>query len=83
MEHKVDAAHYSVSEVLRDGSSIEIRALKPGDHDELLSAVERMSDEQLDGWIDRLLDAMESHERREWLRRDGKPVNDPHRKDEG
>jgi RimJ/RimL family protein N-acetyltransferase len=47
MEHKVDAAHYSVSEVLRDGSSIDIRALKPDDHDELLSAVERMSDESI------------------------------------
>jgi hypothetical protein len=41
-------------------------------------AVERMSDQALDGWVDALLEAMETHERREWLRRDGKPVNDPH-----
>jgi RimJ/RimL family protein N-acetyltransferase len=43
----VNAAEYSVEELLRDGSRIEIRALKPSDRDELQSAVGRMSDESL------------------------------------
>jgi len=43
----MEAAHYSVTEVLRDGSAVQIRALKPSDHDELLSAVQRMSDESI------------------------------------
>jgi len=43
----VDPAKYSVTELLRDGSRIEIRALQPADRDELQSAVGRMSDESL------------------------------------
>ena len=43
----MNAAKYSVTEVLRDGSRIEIRALKPSDRDQLQSAVGRMSDETI------------------------------------
>jgi len=43
----MDSARYSASETLRDGRSIEIRALQPGDRDELLSAVGRMSVESI------------------------------------
>jgi RimJ/RimL family protein N-acetyltransferase len=43
----VNAAQYSVTELLRDGSCIEIRALKPTDRDQLQSAVGRMSDESI------------------------------------
>lgn len=68
----------SVPDVLGRKERFVLRGAKT-----ITPTVERMSDEQLDGWIDRLLQAMESHERREWLRRDGKPVDDPHRKDEG
>src|SRR5690349_19901644 len=43
----MNAAKYSVTELLRDGSRIEIRALKPSDRDQLQSAVGRMSDESI------------------------------------
>lgn len=43
----MDAAQYSATETLRDGRSIEIRALRSGDRDELLSAVGRMSDQSI------------------------------------
>ena len=43
----MDAGKYSVTELLRDGSRIEIRALKPSDRDQLQSAVGRMSDESI------------------------------------
>ncbi len=43
----MDPARYSATETLRDGSSIEIRALEPADRDELLSAVGRMSDQSI------------------------------------
>ncbi len=43
----MDPARYSATETLRDGRSIEIRALKPADRDELLSAVGRMSDQSI------------------------------------
>jgi RimJ/RimL family protein N-acetyltransferase len=43
----VNAAKYSVTELLRDGSRIEIRALTPADRDQLESAVGRMSDESI------------------------------------
>jgi RimJ/RimL family protein N-acetyltransferase len=43
----MNAAKYSVTELLRDGSRIEIRALKPSDRDQLQSAVGRMSDETI------------------------------------
>ena len=43
----MDAAKYSVTELLRDGSRIEIRALKPTDRDQLQGAVGRMSDESI------------------------------------
>jgi len=40
----MDTARYSATETLRDGRSIEIRALQPDDRDQLLGAVGRMSD---------------------------------------
>ena len=43
----MDPARYSATETLRDGRSIEIRALRPGDRDELLSAVGRMSEQSI------------------------------------
>jgi len=43
----MNAAKYAVTEVLRDGSRIEILALKPSDRDQLQSAVGRMSDETI------------------------------------
>jgi len=43
----MDASIYTVTEALRDGSRIEIRALRRTDGDELQSAVGRMSDESL------------------------------------
>jgi RimJ/RimL family protein N-acetyltransferase len=43
----MDASSYTVTEALRDGSRIEIRALRPTDRDELQSAVGRMSDESI------------------------------------
>jgi RimJ/RimL family protein N-acetyltransferase len=38
------AASFSVTEPLRDGRQIEIRAIRPGDRDELLAAFDRTSD---------------------------------------
>jgi RimJ/RimL family protein N-acetyltransferase len=43
----VDAANYSVVELLRDGRSIEIRALKPDDRTDLVAAVGRSSAQSL------------------------------------
>ena len=39
----MDAAHYSATEILRDGRNIEICAFKPGDDDDLSAAVGRVS----------------------------------------
>ena len=47
MTTTLDASRYSVMETLRDGSQIEIRALKPIDRDALRGAVDRMSDESI------------------------------------
>jgi len=41
------AASFSVTEPLRDGRQIEIRALRPSDRDELLAASDRTSDQSL------------------------------------
>ena len=41
------AANYAVVEVLRDGRTVKIRALRPEDRDELLAAVERTSTQSL------------------------------------
>ena len=41
----MEASRYSVIESLRDGSPVEIRALRPADGDELLGALGRMSAE--------------------------------------
>ena len=41
------AADYSVVERLRDGSEIEIRALRPADQQEMLAAVGRTSVQSL------------------------------------
>jgi RimJ/RimL family protein N-acetyltransferase len=43
----VDAATYSAVETLRDGRSVEIRALRPDDRPELLAAVDRTGRETL------------------------------------
>jgi RimJ/RimL family protein N-acetyltransferase len=43
----VDLTGYSATETLRDGRPVEIRALKPTDRDELLSAIGRMSDQSV------------------------------------
>ena len=43
----VDPSHYSVTETLRNGERIEIRALRPQDRDELIAAVGRTSTESL------------------------------------
>jgi RimJ/RimL family protein N-acetyltransferase len=43
----LDAAKYSAFERLRDGRRVEIRALRQGDRDELLAAVERTSTQSL------------------------------------
>ena len=43
----LDAANYSSTDSLRDGRTIEIRALRPTDHAGLLAAVERISAESL------------------------------------
>jgi RimJ/RimL family protein N-acetyltransferase len=43
----MDPAQYSAIETLRDGRSLEIRALKPSDREELLSAAGRMSDQSI------------------------------------
>ena len=42
-----DPASFSVIEQLRNGRQIEIRALKPGDRQELLAAADRTSDRSL------------------------------------
>jgi len=42
-----DVANYSVGETLRDGTRVEIRALKPCDREALLAAVRSMSDKSL------------------------------------
>jgi RimJ/RimL family protein N-acetyltransferase len=41
------AANYSVTEPLRDGRVVEIRALRPDDQDEMLAAIGRTSPESL------------------------------------
>jgi len=43
----MNAAEYSVTERLRNGASLQIRALRPSDRDEILAAVERSSKETL------------------------------------
>jgi RimJ/RimL family protein N-acetyltransferase len=43
----VDPARYSATETLRDGRSVEIRALRPAERKELLSAVDRISDQSI------------------------------------
>jgi len=43
----LDAANYSAVETLRDGRQVEIRAFRPGDQADLLSAVARTSTESL------------------------------------
>jgi RimJ/RimL family protein N-acetyltransferase len=43
----VQARDYSATETLRDGRRVEIRALKPGDREDLLAAVGRTSEQSL------------------------------------
>jgi hypothetical protein len=43
----VDAAKYAAVELLRNGRSIEIRALRPDDRDDLIAAVGRISAQSL------------------------------------
>lgn len=43
----LDAANYSAVEMLRDGRQVEIRAFKPSDEPDLLSAVDRTSGRSL------------------------------------
>ncbi|HUN95001.1 MAG TPA: GNAT family N-acetyltransferase [Bradyrhizobium sp.] len=43
----MEAAKYSVVEALRNGSSVEIRALKAADQEDMLAAVSRISGESL------------------------------------
>ena len=43
----MDAAEYAATECLRDGASLRIRALRPGDRAEMLAAVGRFSKESL------------------------------------
>jgi RimJ/RimL family protein N-acetyltransferase len=43
----LDSAHYSVRELMRDGSPIEIRSLRQADQGQLLAAVGRTSKESL------------------------------------
>ena len=42
-----EAANYSAREILKDGSPVEIRALRPGDEAEMLAAIERTSPQSL------------------------------------
>ena len=42
-----EAASFSTTELLRDGRRVEVRALRPGDRDELLAAAGRTSDRSL------------------------------------
>lgn len=41
------AANYSAIEVMRDGRSVELRALRPDDQDQLLAAIHRTSPQSL------------------------------------
>src|SRR5580765_7666401 len=43
----MDAAQYSATERLRNGASLQIRALQPGDRTEMLAAVGRASKETM------------------------------------
>jgi RimJ/RimL family protein N-acetyltransferase len=43
----VDAANYIATERLRNGSSLQIRSLRPSDREEMLAAVQRLSKEAL------------------------------------
>lgn len=43
----MDLARYSAAETLRDGRTIEIRALKPTDRDELRQTIGRMSNQSI------------------------------------
>jgi RimJ/RimL family protein N-acetyltransferase len=43
----MDPSHYTVNETLRDGRTLNIRALQPEDRDALTAAVQRMSDESI------------------------------------
>jgi len=43
----MDARHYSATETLRDGSVIDIRALRPDDRDGMRSALQHMSEESI------------------------------------
>jgi RimJ/RimL family protein N-acetyltransferase len=43
----MNLAQYSATETLRDSRPLEIRALKPSDREDLLSAVGRMSDQSI------------------------------------
>lgn len=45
---------------------------------DLPEGIEDWSDDKLDGWLEKRFIFVESHEVREWLRRDGLLVNDPH-----
>lgn len=42
-----DASHYSATELLKDGSRIEIRALRPIDRDDMLAAVSHTSSDSI------------------------------------
>jgi len=42
-----DVSHYSVSERLRDGTAVEIRALRPEDESDMLAALEQTSAQSL------------------------------------
>src|SRR3954451_20215190 len=42
-----DVSHYSVSERLRDGTAVEIRALRPEDESDMLAALEQASAQSL------------------------------------
>jgi len=44
---ELDAAHYSAVESLRDGRSVEIRALRPEDRGDLVAAIGRVSAQSL------------------------------------
>ncbi len=43
----MELTEYSVTETLRDGRPVEIRALSPADRDGMLGALDRMSDESI------------------------------------
>jgi len=42
--HRSDVVNFAVTETLRDGTRIQVRALKPEDRDALLAALQNMSD---------------------------------------